>query len=62
MNLIEELYERIEELRSKLYWREDIEEIIREMLLHSTISIGECEDIFRFLNMPDNRVEESKYE
>lgn len=58
MNLIEELYERIDELHSKLYWREDIEEKIREMLLHSTISIGECEEIFRYLNMPDNRVEE----
>ena len=61
MNLIEELYERIDELHSKLYWREDIEEIIRDMLLHSSISIGECEDIFRYLNMPDNRLE-SNYE
>ena len=58
MNLIEELYERIDELHSKLYWREDIEEKIRELLLHSTISIAECEEIFRYLNMPDNRVEE----
>lgn len=58
MNLIEELYERIDELHSKLYWKEDIEEIVRELLLHSTISIAECEEIFFFLNAPDNRVEE----
>lgn len=54
---IDELYERIFFYQSKLHWRENIEEKIREMLLHSHMPIGEVEDIFYFLNLPDNKVE-----
>lgn len=54
MNIIEELYERIDELHSKLYWREDMEEIIRGLILKSHMPIGEVEEIFHYLNMPDN--------
>lgn len=54
---IDELYERINDLHSKLYWYEDIEKIVRKMLLKSHMPIGEVEDIFYFLNMPDNRLD-----
>ena len=54
---IEELYERIFFYQSKLHWRENIEEKIREMLLHSHMPISEVENIFYFLNLPDNKVE-----
>ena len=54
--MIEELYERIEELNSKLYWREDIEEIVRKMILKSHMTLGEVEEVFHYLNMPNNEV------
>ena len=54
---IDELFERIFFYQSKLHWRENIEEKIREMLLHSHMPIGEVENIFYFLNLPDNKIE-----
>lgn len=55
---VDELYERVFELKDKLFYRERMEEIVREMLLHSSISIGEVEDILFYLNSPDNLVKE----
>ena len=57
MTLEEELYERIAFYREKLYEREDIEEVVREYLLHSTMSIREVSNVFYFLNLPDNKVD-----
>lgn len=57
MDYIDELYNKIADLRDKLHWRRNIEELVRERLLHSSISIGDCETIFYFLNMPDDKQE-----
>lgn len=51
----DELYERIAFYREKFYEREDIEEVVREYLLHSTMSIKEVSNVFYFLNLPDNK-------
>ena len=55
---VDELYERVFDLKDKLFYRERMEEIVREMLLHSSIPIGEAEDILFYLNSPDNLVKE----
>lgn len=55
MTLEEELYERIAFYREKFYEREDIEEVVREYLLHSTMSIREVSNVFYFLNLPNNK-------
>ena len=54
---IEELYERIAYYRTKLYEREDIEEVVREYLLHSNMPIREVESVFCMLNLPDNKLD-----
>ena len=54
---IEELYERIAYYRTKLYEREDIEEVVRKYLLHSNMPIGEVASIMWMLNLPDNKQE-----
>lgn len=54
---IDELYERIFFYQSKLHWRENVEEIVRDLLLHSNMPIGEVENIYYFLNMPDDRLD-----
>lgn len=54
---IEELYERIAYYRTKLYEREDIEEVVREYLLHSNMPIGEVASVMWILNLPDNKQE-----
>ena len=43
--LIDELYERIYNLKDKLYKQEDIKEMIIHNLLHSHITLGEMERI-----------------
>ena len=48
---IDELFERIFDLNGKIIWKEKVEETIREMLLHSHLTIQECENIFYFLNL-----------
>lgn len=55
--MIEELYERISDLRQELWFRRDTEELVKERLLHSSLSIEECDTIFYFLNMFDNKLE-----
>ncbi len=57
MFMIDDLYERIAELREELWFRKDMEELIKDKILHSSISIGECETIFYYLNMFDNKQE-----
>lgn len=42
---IEELYERIYDLKDKLYKLEDTQESIIQSLLHSHITLGEMERI-----------------
>ena len=54
---IDELYERIAYYRTKLYEREDIEEVVRELLLHSNMPIGEVASVMWILNLPDNKQE-----
>lgn len=54
---IDELYERIAYYRTKLYEREDIEEVVREYLLHSNMPINEVASIMWILNLPDNKQE-----
>ena len=54
---IDELYERIAYYRTKLYEREDIEEVVREYLLHSNMPIREVESVFCMLNLPDNKLD-----
>ena len=48
---IDELFERIFFYQSKLHWKENVERLVREMLLHSHLTIEECENIFYFLNL-----------
>lgn len=55
---VDELYERVFDLKDKLFYKEIMEEIVRDMLLHSSIPIGEIEDILFYLNSPDNLVKE----
>lgn len=43
--LIDELYERIYNLKDELYRQEDIKEMIIQNLLHSHITLGEMERI-----------------
>lgn len=43
--LIDELYERIYNLKDKLYRQEDTQESIIQSLLHSHITLGEMERI-----------------
>lgn len=57
----DELYERIFQLRSDLFLREDIEEVVKEKLLHSHATIEECEYIFHFLNMKNNQLEYDEF-
>lgn len=52
---MEELYERIAYYRTKFYEREDIEEVVREYLLHSNMPIGEVASVMWILNLPDNK-------
>lgn len=54
---IDELYERIAFYRTKLYEREDIEEVVRSYLLKSSMPIGEVSSVFYFLNLPNNKQE-----
>lgn len=54
---IDELYERIAFYRTKLYEREEIEEVVRDYLLKSNATIGEVSNIFYMLNLPDNKQE-----
>jgi len=54
---IDELYERITHYRTKLYEREDIEEVVREYLLHSNMPINEVACVMWILNLPDNKQE-----
>lgn len=54
---IDELYERIAFYRTKLYEREEIEEVVRDYLLKSNATIGEVANIFYMLNLPDNKQE-----
>ena len=53
--LIDELYDRIAFYRTKLYERQDIEEVVRDYLLKSNATIREVENIFYMLNLPDNK-------
>ncbi len=55
--LIDELYDRIAFYRTKLYERQDIEEVVRDYLLKSNATIGEVSNIFYMLNLPDNKQE-----
>lgn len=59
--LIEELYERIFQLKSELFLLKDIDEVVRKMLLHSSISMKDCENIFYFLTMNDRQKYEPSY-
>lgn len=43
--IIDELYERIYNLKDELYRQEDIKEMIIQNLLHSHITLGEMERI-----------------
>lgn len=43
---IEELYNRIFELKDKLYREEDINDELVQQLLHTHITLGEVENIF----------------
>lgn len=43
--VIDELYERIYNLKDELYKQEDIKEMIIQSLLHSHITLGEMERI-----------------
>lgn len=52
---VEELYERIAFYRTKLYEREDIEDVIKGMLLKSNMPIGEVSKVYYILNLPDNK-------
>lgn len=54
---IDELFERIFFYQSKLHWRENVEDKVRELLLKSNMPIGGVEDIFYYLNMPDNKLD-----
>jgi len=54
-DIVEELYERIYQLKSELYLMKDIDEFVRNMLLHSSISLKDCENIFYFLTMNDRQ-------
>lgn len=60
-NIVEELYERIYQLKSELYLMKDIDELVRNMLLHSSISLKDCENIFYFLTMNDRQDYEPSY-
>lgn len=55
---VDELYDRVFDLKDKLFYRERMDEIVRDMILHSSIPIGETEDILFYLNSPDNLVKE----
>ena len=54
---IDELFERIFELNSRLMWRENTEEVVRDLLMKSNMPIGEVEEVFYFLNLPNNKLE-----
>lgn len=60
-NLVEELYDRIFQLKSELYLLKDIDEVVRDLLLHSSISIRDCENVFYFLTMNDRQDYEPSY-
>lgn len=59
---VDELYDRVFDLKDKLFYRERMEEIVRDLLLHSSLSIRETEDIFYYLNKPNNNIKEINYE
>lgn len=47
---IEELYERIFELNTRIIGKDNTMELVREKLLHSKITIEECEFVLHFIN------------
>ena len=53
---IDELFKRIIELNIRLIWRENTEEVVRDLLMKSNMPIGEVEEVFYFLNLPNNKL------
>lgn len=47
---IDELYERIFELNTRIIEKDNTMELIRDRLLHSNITIEECEFLLHFIN------------
>ena len=58
--MIEEYLEKIDELwkekgrlEGKLRFKENMEDMVKKMLLHSSMSLEDCEKIFRILTLEE---------